>query len=98
MTLDKRFELSRVMMIYKCVHNLAPSYLQVDLINPNEVHEHDTRQSASGCLRVPRFHTECFKCSPVVSSIFEWNKLDNAMKTASSVNSFKRMFKQSCNL
>ena len=98
MTLDKRFELSRVMMIYKCVHNLAPSYLQVDLINPNEVHEHDTRQSASGCLRVPRFHTECYKCSPVVSSIFEWNKLDNAMKTASSVNSFKRMFKQSCNL
>ena len=86
MTLDNRFELSRVMMIYKCVHNLAPSYLQVGLINPNDVHEHHTRQIDSGCLRVPRFHTDCYKCSPIVSSIFEWNKLDNSLRTASSVN------------
>ena len=98
MTLDKRFELSRVLMIYKCVHNLAPSYLQVNLTNPNDVHEHHTRQRDSGYLRVPRFHTDCYKCSPIVSSIFEWNKLDNSMRTAPSIISFKRMFKKTCNL
>ena len=34
MTLEERFEFNRVMMIYKCLHNCAPSYLQSDLINP----------------------------------------------------------------
>ena len=38
MTLEERFEVNRVVMIYKCLHNLAPSYLQTDLINPSEVH------------------------------------------------------------
>ena len=42
--------------------------------------------------------TDCYKCSPIVSSIFEWNKLDNSLRTASSVNSFMRLFKQSYNL
>ena len=95
--LDKRFELSRVMMIYKCVHNLARSYLQVGLINPSDVHEHHTRQIDSGCLRVPRFHTDCY-ISVAQLFLLEWNKLDNSMRIASSVNSFRRLFKQSCNL
>ena len=43
-------------------------------------------QIDSGCLRVPRFHTDYYKCSPIVSSIFEWNKLDNSLRTASSLN------------
>ena len=30
MTLDERFEFNRVMMIYKCLHNCASSYLQSD--------------------------------------------------------------------
>ena len=31
MTLEERFEFNRVVMMYKCLHNLAPSYLQTDL-------------------------------------------------------------------
>ena len=45
MTLEQRFEFNRVVMMYKCLHNLAPSYLQTDLINPREIHDHFTRQN-----------------------------------------------------
>ena len=98
MTLDKRFEFSRVMMIYKCVHNLAPSYLQVHVVKPSDVHEHHTRLIDSGNLRVPRFRSDCHKCSPIVSSVLEWNRLDHSIRSASSIYSFKRLFKQSCYL
>ena len=47
MTLEERFEFNRVVMMCKCLHNLAPSYLQTDLINPSEIHDHFTRQTTS---------------------------------------------------
>ena len=50
MTLDERFEFNRVVMIYKCLHNCAPSYLQSDLINPSDFHDHFTRHTISGKL------------------------------------------------
>ena len=53
MTLEERFEYDRVVMIYKCLHNLAPSSLKTDLINPSEIHDQFTRQ------------TDCYKYSPI---------------------------------
>ena len=95
MTLDERFEFNRVMMIYKCLHNCAPSYLQSDLINPSEFHDHFTRHTISGKLSLPKFKTDCYKYSPIVSSISAWNRLDSEIREASSIYSFKKLFKQS---
>ena len=95
MTLDERFEFNRVVMIYKCLHNCAPSYLQSDLINPSDFHDHFTRHTISGKLSLPKFKTDCYKYSPIVSSISAWNRLDSEIREASSIYSFKKLFKQS---
>ena len=95
MPIEKRFEFQRVTMMYKCTHNLAPSYLQESLFKVSDVHQHYTRQAEEGLLSVPKYKSECFKHSPLVSSITAWNSLDRTMKLASSVNTFKYMFKRS---
>ena len=46
-TVEERFEFNRAVMMYKCLHNLAPSYLQTDLIHPSEIHDHFTRLTTS---------------------------------------------------
>ena len=96
MPIEKRFEFQRVTMMFKCTHDLAPSYLQGSLVKVSDIHQHQTRQADEGLLSVPKYKTECFKHSPLVSSIIAWNKLDRSLKTASSVNTFKYMFKRSC--
>ena len=99
MTLEERFEFNRGVMTYKCLHNLAaPSYLQTDLINPCEIHDHFTRQTTSNKLSIPKFHTDYYKYSPIVSSIRAWNRLDSLIREASSINSFKILFKRSCGM
>ena len=96
MLIEKRFEFQRVSMMYKCRHHLAPSYLQESLIKVSDIHQHNTRQVVEGLLSVPKYKTEYFKHSPLVSSIITWNQFDRSLRMASSVNTFKYMFKQSC--
>ena len=98
MTLEERFEFNRVVMMYKCLHNLAPSYLQTDLINPSEIHDHFTRLTTSNKLSKPKFQTDGYKYSPIISSIRAWNNLDSLIREASSINSFKIVFKRSCGM
>ena len=61
MPIEKRFEFQRVTMMYKCTHNLAPSYLQESLIKVSDIHQYHTRQADEGLLSVPKYKTECFK-------------------------------------
>ena len=97
-TLEERFEFYRVVMMYKCLHNLAPSYLQTDLINPSEINDHFTRQTTTNKLSMPKFQTDCYKYSPLVSSIRAWNNLDSLIREASSINSFKYSLNGLCGM
>ena len=54
-----------------------------------------TRQTISGKLSLPKFKTDCYKYGPIVSSISAWNRLDNEIREASSIDSFNQLFKRS---
>ena len=56
-------------------HHLAPSYLQESLIKVSDIYQHNTRQAVEGLLSVPKYKTECFKHSPLVSSIIAWKSV-----------------------
>ena len=96
MTLEERFEFNRVLMIYKCLHNLAPPYLSTELVNPCQIHEHFTRITTSGELSLPKFKSDCYKNSPIVSSVRSWNMLSRLTREAITVCSFKSLYKRSC--
>ena len=67
-------------------------------MNPSEIHDHFTRQTTSNKLSIPKFQTDCYKYSPIVSSIRAWNRLDSLIREASSINSFKILFQRSCGM
>lgn len=83
-------------MIFKCLHNLAPNYLQECLKSPNEIHEHFTRQTNNGDLRIPKFVTDCYKYSPIVSALRSWNQQKILTREAETIYSFKHLFKKTC--
>ena len=92
MPLQQRFMYFRAVLMYKCMHNIAPPYLSDDIVLTNEIHQYGTRQATSNTLTIPNFRTECLKHSPFFSGIFIWNSLDQSVK---SVSCFKSLLKSS---
>ena len=90
--LNQRFDYLRAVLMYKCVNNLAPAYLMNDLTSTNQRHNYNTRHALNS-LVAPRFKTECFKHSPLSTGITVWNNLDQSVKSASSLTSFKSSLK-----
>ena len=85
-------------MMYKCLHNLAISYLQTDLKFITILQD---KQLVTNYLYRNVKPTHCYKYSPImpiVSSIRTWNRLDSLIREASSINSFKILFKRSCGM
>ncbi|MCH1596002.1 MAG: reverse transcriptase family protein [Flavobacteriaceae bacterium] len=85
-----KFKLS--LLVYKCLHNEAPSYL-CDLISPYEP-PRQLRSSDKGLLNVPRSRKTRYgdrafsKSAPIL-----WNNLPNNIRDASSTSMFKSSLK-----
>ena len=94
MPLENRFEFNRVTTIFKCLHNLTPNYLCECLKYPSEVHDHFTRKTNNGELYMPKFITDCYKYSPIVSAIRSWNNQDTVTREARTIYSLKLSFRK----
>ena len=53
LNINQRFDYHRAVLMYKCVNNLAPTYLTDSIIQTNQVHNYNTRH-ASTSLVVPK--------------------------------------------
>ena len=93
MPIQTRFQFGRAVMMYKCLHDMAPTYLKKDLFHVSSRHDHNTRQAERNALCVPKFRTDTYKHSPLVSGIRTWNQLENSVKGSSTLNSFKYALK-----
>ena len=93
MPLQSRFIYQRAVLMYKCINNLAPFYLTKDFSKVSDTHHHCTRQATDEILSIPHIKSECFKHSPLVTGATVWNSLNNEIRSASSVKSFKTMLK-----
>ena len=93
MPIQTRFQFGHAVMMYKCLHDMAPTYLKKDLFHVSSRHDHNTRQAERNALCVPKFRTDTYKHSPLVSGIRTWNQLENSVKRSSTLNSFKYALK-----
>ena len=93
LNINQRFDYHRAVLMYKCVNDLAPTYLTDSIIQTNQVHTIITHTHASTSLVVPKFKTECFRHSPLSTGISVWNALDESVKSSTSLNSFKSSLK-----
>ena len=93
MPLQKRFLYLRAILMYKCVHNVAPSYLTENIIKVSDMHRYSPRQATEDTLFVPKFKTECLKHSPFVAGVKILNNLSKETRSSPSIASFKSMLK-----
>ena len=79
--------------MYKCVHEIAPTYLYDHLTYASEVHEHDTRGAAVDALYIPRANTQYYQRSLAVAGPTLWNNLPEHIRHAVSIGTFKYKYK-----
>ncbi|MCG7882866.1 MAG: hypothetical protein JAY96_14895 [Candidatus Thiodiazotropha endolucinida] len=92
--LSDRRNYQKLAFMYKVRNDLVPSYI-TDLIPPlvREVTNYPLRNSND--ITVPYCRTEISKRSCIPSSISLWNSLDNEVRIAGSISTFKQHLKSS---
>ena len=88
----ERTEYKLAVLVYRCLHGLAPSYLADEFVRVSEIESRRNLRSASTAnLVVPRFQRKTLggRAFPVAAAQ-TWNSLPSKVTSSSSLTSFKR--------
>ena len=92
---EKRMKFKLLTLVYKCLKDQAPLYLQ-KLLEYQEL-EKETRLSGKLLLKIPKSkHKTFLDTSFAISGPKLWNKLSAAIKNATTLKEFKKMLKPTC--
>ena len=99
MNIAQRRDFLISILMFKCLHGLAPNYLSDPLVYTHDIHSHNTRQAAQNCLFVPSGRTTYFLHSFQVHSFQVqgpklWNTLNPYIKEAPTPEIFKYRYRQ----
>ena len=87
-----RCEYKLLVLVFKCLHNLAPNYL-IDLIRVKD-YSYKTKRSQSVLLKVPLSRNKCFADrSFSVAGPSCWEKLPSDIRSIESLGIFKKKLK-----
>jgi len=93
MTVQQRFEYFRLILIYKCIHGLAPLYLQNEINMQIEISSKITRTHDMNLhLSFPK--NEFYKNKLMYGGAKSWNDLPGDLKDITSLNMFKFQLKK----
>ena len=87
-----RIDYKLAVLVYRCLHGLAPSYLAAEFTRVSEIESRRNLRSASTAnLVVPRFQRKTLggRAFPVAAAQ-AWNSLPSHVTSSSSLASFKR--------
>jgi len=93
-TFDQRRDYLMSTLMFRCMNGQAPDYLTDNLNLVNEISERVTRNSQGNLLYIPLANIEKYKESFVFMGGSNWNKLCPELREASSMSSFKHLYKQ----
>ena len=85
MSIESRFHFNISLLVYKCLHNLTPSYLNFSSVNNNR-----TRAATRSDLDIPYAKKDIFKNSFRVQGAKIYNSLPCGIRESCSFNVFKR--------
>ena len=86
--IKEMLRLRDVTMVFKCLHGLAPKYLESKLAKRSAIHRHNTRRKNDINITLKR--TSTAQRSFFNHAISSWNNLSSATKNCTSVPIFKR--------
>ena len=94
-TITERHSYIKVVLIYKVLNNLTPSYIS-DLLTPmSQSHKCTLRSSKDGSLAVPRSRTGMSDGSFSCSAPRLWNDLPKCVRNVPSLDVFKKKVRES---
>ena len=93
-TFETRRDYFLCMLMYQCIHGTAPVRLCNEIEMYFDRHGLNTRNASSLNVVLPKPNTEMFKQSFRYSGANIWNSLHNDLQNATTLPSFKRIYKQ----
>ena len=93
MNINQRYIYFTCIMVFKCLHNMAPQYLSSKMNYIKDLQPYNTRNTNSMNLLVPHPNTEIFKQSFAYSGPALWNKLPQCLKNINNLTTFKHQLK-----
>ena len=94
MTCEERFKYLTCILMFKCIHGIAPSYLCNGVNLEHDVAVYNSRSKDSMNAHVPSWRTEYYKHSFNYKSTILWNSLPNEIKNATTLSLFKKKCKE----
>ena len=88
LTIEELLNLHDVIIIYKCINVLAPTYLSSKLYKRSDIHAYNTRLKEH--LSLPLYRTSIAQRNFYYRALKSWNKLSVATMNSSSLAQFKR--------
>ena len=94
MNVSQRRDYFMIMLMFKSIHGLAPTYLCDEITMQRDIAERTTRSTIDNNVHVPHITLECC-CKNAFAYLGPvlWNALPENIKTCESLNGFKRCFK-----
>ena len=93
LTVRQRADYFKNVLMYNCVHGLAPEYLTINTNLQRNCHTYRTRSSCSNNITLDIVKTENGKRAFKFSGACAWNSLPSNLKCLPNCNSFKRKLK-----
>ena len=89
MNVHQRRDYFMSILMFKCIHGLAPDYLCNEITMQNEISERTTRSLSSFKVHVPYASIECFKNYFIYRGPVLWNALPVHIKDCTTLDMFK---------
>ena len=89
----ERIDYNILVLVFKCLHNLAPRHLQRLFQGIGTKHSYSLRNSEYS-LMVPKPQTEMFRRSFGYRGAVLWNSLPTSLQSACTLDEFKTRLKQ----
>ena len=92
-TIRERRDYFLCVLMFKCIHGLAPHYLSNDVTMHFDIHGYDTKNAENMDLYIPRCTKEIYKRSFSYKGSSLWNKLSPYVKESTSLIDFKQNYR-----
>ena len=79
-------------MAYKCLNNLAPSYLANKFTKRSDIHNSQIRNNY--CLNIPSYKTTTGQRTFRYRAVKIWNDIDDELKKIQELKVFKKKLKE----
>ena len=92
MKFDERVNYRKAILMYKSLHNLAPTYLSSKFTYTSDIHQVNLRSMSDSTLYVPKPNLEIYRKTFAYPGSKIWNALPESIRNAPSLWAFKQRY------